>query len=136
MKRVAGYILLAITFLINIPLQASIGVYGLVYVIRAFVDGNILVGIIAIAVTAVCVAVAHFVADHVLTHLNGLVALLLGKADVEINSRDQREWERKRVEKGYRDGGRSILDAEVDHIKDSLGVFPSSDLARNRQKRG
>jgi len=135
-KRVAGYILLVIAFLINIPLQAGIGVYGLVYVIRAFVDGNISTGIIAIPITAVCVAIAHFVAGRVLTHLNGLVASLLGKTDVETTSRDQREWERKRVEKGYHDGKRSILDTEVQHVKDSLGVFPSSGLTRNRQKRG
>jgi hypothetical protein len=133
-KRVAGYILLVIAFAINIPLQAGIGVYGLVYVIRAFVDGNILTGIIAIPVTAVCVAIAHFVAGLVLTHLNGLVASLLGKTDVETTSRDQREWERKRVEKGYHDGKRSILDAEVRHVKDSLGGMSVSDLARNRQK--
>ena len=135
-KRVAGYTLLVIAFLINIPLQAGIGVYGLVYVIRAFVDGNILTGIIAIVVTAVCVAIAHLVAGLVSTRLNGLVASLSGKADVETTSRDQREWERKRVEKGYHEGRRSLLDADAQHIKDSLGAFPSSDLTRNRQKRG
>lgn len=135
-KRVAGYILLVITFLIDIPLQAGIGVYGLVYVTRAFVDRNILTGIIAIPITAVCVAIAHFVAGLVLTRLNGLVASLLGRTDVETSSRDQREWERRRVEKGYYDGKRSILDADTQHIKDSLGAFPSSDLTGNRQKRG
>lgn len=136
MKRVAGYILLVIAFLINIPLQAGIGVCGLVYAIRAFVDGNILTGIIAIPITAVCVAIAHFVAGHVLARLNGLVTSLLGKTDVETTYRDQREWERKRVEKGYHEGKRSILDAEVQHVKDSLGGISVSDLARNRQKGG
>ena len=135
MKRVAGYILLVTAFLINIPLKAGITAYGLVYAIRAFVDGNISTGIIAVAVTVICVAIAHFVVGLVLTHLNGIVASLLGRTDVETTSRDQREWERKRVEKGYHDGKRSLLDADAQHVKDSLGAFPSSDLTRNRQKR-
>jgi hypothetical protein len=135
-KRVAGYILLVIAFLINIPLQAGIGVYGLVYAIRAFVDGNISTGIIAVAVTVICVAIAHFVVGRVLRPMNGLVTSLLGKTDVETISRDEREWRRKQAEKGYSEGKRSILDAEAQHIKDSLGAFPSSDLSRNRQRRG
>ena len=136
MKRVVGYILLVIAFLINIPLQVGISVYGLVYVIRAFADRNILIGIIAVAVTAVCVAIAHLVVGLLLTPLKGRTAFLLSKTDVKTTSRDQREWQRRQAEKGYFDGKRSILDAEVDHIKDSLGAFPSSDLTRNRQKRG
>ena len=136
MKRVVGYILLVIAFVINIPLQVGISAYGLVYVIRAFADRNILIGIIAVAVTAVCVAIAHLVVGLLLTPLNGLIAFLLSKTDVEATSRDERERWRKQAERGYFDGKRSILDAEVDHIKDSLGAFPSSDLTRNRQKRG
>lgn len=136
MKRVVGYILLVIAFVINIPLQVGISVYGLVYVIRAFADRNILIGIIAVAVTAVCVAIAHLVVGFLLTPLNGLIAFLLSKTDVETPSPDERERWRKQAERGYFDGKRSILDAEVDHIKDSLGAFPSSDLTRNRQKRG
>jgi len=135
-KRVAGYILLVIAFVINIPLQVGISVYGLVYVIRAFMDHNILIGIVAIAVIAVCVAIAHLVVGLLLTPLNGLIAFLLSKTDAETPSPDERELWRKQAERGYLDRERSILDAEVDHIKDSLGVFPSSDLTRNRQKRG
>ena len=59
-KRVAGYTLLVIAFVINIPLQAGIAIYGLVYAIRAFIDGNISTGIIAISIAAVCVVIAHF----------------------------------------------------------------------------
>ena len=136
MKRVAGYILLVIAFVINIPLQIGISVYGLIYVIRAFIEGSILVGIIAIPITAICVAIAHFLVGLILTPLNGLIASLLSKTDVETTSRDEREWQRRQAERGYRDRKRSIGDAEIEHIKDSLGVFPSSDLTRNRQKRG
>jgi hypothetical protein len=135
-KRVAGYILLVIAFVINIPLQVGISAYGLVYVIRAFIDGSILRGIIAIAIAVVCVTIAHLAVGFVLTPLNGLIAFLLSETDAETTPRDEREWQRRQAEKGYFDGKRSILDAEVGHIKDSLGVFPSSDLTRNRQKRG
>jgi len=134
-KRVAGYILLVIAFLINIPLQAGIAVYGIVYAIRAFVDGNILTGTTAILLTAVCVAIAHFAAGLVLTPLKDRAAFLLGKTGVETTCREQREWERKQTERGYFEGKRSILDAEVQHIRDSLGDMSSPDLARNRQKR-
>jgi len=134
-KRVAGYILSVIAFVINIPLQVGISVYGLVYVIRAFMDGNILIGIIAIPITAVCVAIAHFVIGLALTPLNGLIAFLLSKTDVGTASRDEREWQRKQAEKGYSDRRRSILDAEAQHIKESLGSG-GDDPTRKRQKRG
>jgi len=39
-KRVAGYILLVIAFVVNIPLQVGISIYGLVYAIRAFLGGD------------------------------------------------------------------------------------------------
>ena len=120
MRRVAGYILLVVAFTINIPLKVGISVYGLVYVVRAFVDGNILIGIIAIPITAVCLAVAHFVVGLVLTPLNSLVAFLLSKTDVETISRDEREWWRKQAERGCPDRRRSITDAETQHIKESL----------------
>jgi len=135
-KRVAGYVLLAIAFVINIPLQAGIALYGLVYAIRAFIDGSILTGVIAVSITAVCVAIAHFAVRLVLTPLNGRAALLLSRTDVETPSRDQREWQRKQTEKGYFDRRRSVLDAEVQHIKESLGGISSSDVTRNRQERG
>jgi hypothetical protein len=136
LKRVAGYILLTIAFVINIPLQIGISVYGLIYAIRAFIDGNILTAIIAILIAAVCMVVAHFVRGLVLMPLERRAACLLGKTDIETISRDEREWQRKQTEKGYFEGKRSILDAEVQHIKDSCGGIFSSDHARNRQKRG
>jgi len=135
-KRVAGYILLVIAFLINIPLKAGIAVYGLVYAIRAFIDGSILTGVIAISIAAVCVAIAHFAVRLVSTPLKARAALLLSRTDVETTSRDQREWQRKQTEKGYFDTRRSVLDAEVQHIKESLGGISSSDVTRNRQERG
>jgi hypothetical protein len=135
-KGVAGYILLVIAFVINIPLQAGISVYGLVYAIRAFIDGNIYTGIIAISIAAVCVAIAHFAVRLVLTPLRARAALLLSRTDVETTHREQREWQRKQTEKGYFDRRRSILDAEVQHIKESLGGISNSDVTRNRQKRG
>ena len=136
MNRIAGYILLAIAFVLNIPLQIGISIYGLIYAIRAFIDGNILIGIIAILITAVCVVIAHFVVGLVAVPLNVTSAFLLGKTGVETTSHDEREWQRKQAEKGYFDGKRSILDAEVQHIKDSLGGISSSEHARNREKRG
>jgi hypothetical protein len=135
-KRAAGYILLVIAFLINIPLQVGISVYGLVYAVRAFIDGNILIGIVAIPITAVCVAIAHLAIGFVLTPLNGLVASLLSKPDVQTTCREQWEWQRKQAERGSFDGKRSILDADVQHIKDSLGGFSVSDLTGYGQKRG
>ena len=136
MKRIAGYILLAIAFVINIPLQVGISIYGLIYAIRAFINGNILTGIIAILVAVVCVVIVHFTSGLVVVPLYVTGAFLLGKAGAETTSRDEREWQRKQAEKGYFDGKRSILDAEVQHIKDSLGGISSSDHARNREKRG
>ena len=136
MNRIAGSILLAIAFVLNIPLQIGISIYGLIYAIRAFIDGNILLGIIAILITAVCVVIAHFVVGLVAVPLNVTSAFLLGKTGVETTSRDEWEWQRKQTEKGYFDGKRSILDAEVQHIKDSLGGISSSEHARNREKRG
>ena len=134
-KRVAGYVLLVFAFLINIPLQAGIAVYGLVYAIRAFVDGNTITGILAIPLTGACVAIAHFAVGPALRLLNSRATSLLTKTDVERTCPDQREWRRKQAEKGYFDRRRSILDAEAQHIKESLGI-PGDDLTGNRRQRG
>lgn len=120
MKRAAGHILLVVAFVINIPLQIGISVYGLVYVIRAFIDGSILIGIIAIPITAVCVAVAHFVVGLIFTPLNGLIALLLSKTDVETASRAEWERERKQAEKEYLDGEQAKSHAEIEHARAQL----------------
>ena len=135
MKRVAGYILLVVSFLINIPLQVGISIYGLVYAIQAFVGGDILAGAIAISIAAVCVAIARLAVGLMLTPLNGLSASLLSKTDIETTCREQREWQRKQTEKGNTDRKRSILDADVQHIKDSLGGILVSDLARDGRRR-
>ena len=134
-KRVAGYVLLIVSFLINIPLQVGISIYGLVYTIRAFVDGDILTGMIAISVAAVCVAIARLAVGLMLTPLNDLSASLLSKTDIETTCREQWEWQRKQTEKGNTDKKRSILDADVQHIKDSLGGILVGDLARDGQRR-
>jgi hypothetical protein len=70
------------------------------------------------------------------TVVNRLIALLLSKTDAKTTSRDQREWQREQAEKGDPDRKRSILDAEVQHIRDSLGGIFVSDLTRNGQRRG
>jgi len=64
--------------------------------------------------------IVQLVVGFLLTPLNGLIAFLLSKTDVEITSREHWEWQRKQTEKGYLDRKRSIGDAEVEHIKDSL----------------
>ena len=120
MKRVAGYILLVIAFVINIPLQIGISVYGLIYVIRAFIEGSILVGIIAIPITAICVAIAHFLVGLILTPLNGLIAFLLSKTDVETGSHAEWERQRKQAEKEYLDREQAKSQAESEHAKAQL----------------
>jgi cytochrome c-type biogenesis protein CcmE len=132
-KRVASRILLVIAFVINIPLKVGIAIYGLVPIIGAFVAGDAIAGIFDIALVVACIAIVHFAGALVLTPLNDRIALLLGNTDVEMTCRDQREWERKQVGKGYFDGRRSVLDAEVQHIKESLGV-PGNEPARTRQR--
>jgi hypothetical protein len=134
-KRVAGYILRAIAFAINIPLQAGISVCGLVYAIRAFIDGDISAGILDIPLTVACVAIAHLAVGPVLTPLNGRAAYLLNRTDVETTRSEQSGWERKQAENGYVGRRRSLLDAEVQHIKDSIGIS-GDDLAGSRRKRG
>ncbi len=135
MKRVAGYILLVVSFLINIPLQVGISIYGLVYAIQAFVGGDVLAGAIAISIAAVCVAIARLAVGLMLTPLNGLSASLLSKTDIETTCREQWEWQRRQTEKGNTDRKRSILDADVQHIKDSLGGILVADLTRDGRRR-
>jgi len=134
MKRVAGRILSVVAFLINIPLKVGIAIYGLVYVIGAFVAGNTVEGILGIPLLIACVAIAHFAGALVRTLLNDRIAVLLSNTDAGITSREQWEWERRQAERGYFDGRRSLLDAEVQHIKESLGV-PGNGPAGNRQRR-
>jgi len=120
MKRIAGYILLAIGILINWPLQIAIGVYGIVYIVRAFMEGSILAGIIAIPVTGICVGIAHFLVNLVLAPLNILIATLLNKTITETASYEELEQQRKQAEREYLDREQVRTQAEFEHSKAQL----------------
>ena len=79
MKRAVGYFLLTIGFLINWPLQIGISIYGIYFIVRAFLDGSILIGIIALILTPFLVGITHFIVGLILLPLNGLGMVLIGK---------------------------------------------------------
>lgn len=47
-RKILGYLLFGLGFLILWPLQIGIGLYGLYFIIMIFIEGNILAGIISI----------------------------------------------------------------------------------------
>jgi len=96
-KRIAGYILLVIGILINWPLQIGIAIYGIVYIIRAFMEGSILLGIIAILVMGICVAIVRFLVGLIVAPLNVLILFLLSKTITETASHEESEQERKQA---------------------------------------
>jgi len=54
-------LLIALGSVLGGIVYAGIAIYGIYYMVRAFIDGSILIGIITIPVTLLCIGIAHLI---------------------------------------------------------------------------
>lgn len=79
MRRSLGYLLMGLGFLIFWPVQIGIALYGLFYVVKAFMDAGIVAGLISIPIAGVSLGIIYFIIHIVAIPYMSLTSLLLGK---------------------------------------------------------
>ena len=78
MKRLTGYLLLGFGLLILWPVQIGLGLYGLYYIIMAFLNAGIVAGLISIPIVGVILAITYIVIGVLVMPYTALVGSLLG----------------------------------------------------------
>jgi hypothetical protein len=93
MKRLFGYFLMGLGWLIFWPVQIGVAVYGIYYIVTAFINAGVIAGLISIPVTGICLAVFYLLVHVIATPYSALVSSLLG-----TEKRQRELWERQRKE--------------------------------------
>lgn len=79
MKKIVGYILVGLGFLILWPIRIGLPLFALGYIIFMFLNQGILAGLLSILIAGVVVGLIEFAIGLVTTPLAVLAAVLLEK---------------------------------------------------------
>ncbi len=106
MKRLIGYLLLGLGFIMFWPLEVVIVLSGLAYIIRTFLDAGVVAGLISIPIVGVILGVISYVIFAIKFPLAALAAALLEKKRPqseyeEILETRRKEWEMASPEKRF-----------------------------------
>jgi hypothetical protein len=92
-KKAVGYFLMGLGWLIFWPVQIGIAIYGVYYVVTAFINAGVIAGLVSIPIVGICLAVFYFLVHIIATPYSALVSSLLG-----TEKRRRELWERQRKE--------------------------------------
>jgi len=93
MKRLFGYFLMGLGWLIFWPVQIGVAVYGIYYIVTAFINAGVKAGFVSILITGVCLTVFYILVHFSAIPYSVLVSSLLG-----TEKRQRELWERQRKE--------------------------------------
>ena len=77
MKKLLGYLLMGLGFLILWPVRIGLVLYGLFYIVTTFVDAGVVAGLISIPIVVVILGVVHLIFFALTMPYTALVAFLL-----------------------------------------------------------
>lgn len=89
MKKLAGYVLMVLGFLIFWPLQIGLSLYGLFYIVTVFLDAGVIIGLLVIPLIGVGLGLIHLAISAVSMPIAHLTAVLLQ------NKKGKVKWERE-----------------------------------------
>ena len=101
MKRLTGCLLLGFGLLIFWPVQIGLGLYGLYYIIMAFINAGVIAGLISIPIVGVILAITYIIIHLLTMPYILLVHSLLENKKQELNLREiknQKVIENRRAE--------------------------------------
>jgi hypothetical protein len=113
--KVLGYLLYGLGLLVFWGVQIGLGLYGIFYIIKTFMEGGIIAGLISIPIVGVIIAVVSIILHFIAIPYTALVALLLGKTEEK-----EREIKRKQAEKEYLEAERAKYQIEQVHNLEAL----------------
>jgi hypothetical protein len=79
--KVLGYLLLGLGLIVFWGVQIGLGLYGIFYIIKTFVEGGITAGLISIPIVGAIIAAVSIILHFIAIPYTALVALLLGKTE-------------------------------------------------------
>ena len=95
MKKVIGYFLMGLGWLIFWPAQIGVAIYGIYYIVKTFINAGVIAGLVGILITGICLTVFYLLVHFIAIPYSILVSSLLG---TEKRQRELRERQRKEQE--------------------------------------
>ncbi len=77
MRKLLGYSLFGLGILIFWPAQIGLGIFGIYYIVKMFLDAGIVAGLITIPIVGVSLGIIHLILGAIAIPLAGLAARLL-----------------------------------------------------------
>ena len=96
MKRFVGYLIFGLGLLIFWPVQIGLALYGLYYIIMAFIDAGVIAGLISIPIVVACLTVTYIVIHLLVIPYMVVVNSLLGKRKERLREIDAQYFVEKR----------------------------------------
>lgn len=90
MKKLFGYLFLGLGLLIFWPIQIGLGLYGLYYIIMAFINSGVIAGLISILIVGVGLSIIYIIIHIVAAPYMLLVGSLLGEGRLAAAERERR----------------------------------------------
>ena len=102
--KALGYLLYGIGLLIFWPVQIGLGLYGVFFIVKTFLNAGVVPGLISIPVVGISLGIVYLIIHVIATPYIVLVSSLLGKEKpqgnyYEIAKAYHREWEKANPEK-------------------------------------
>jgi hypothetical protein len=113
--KVLGYLLYGLGLLILWPIQIGLGLYGIYYIVKTFIEGGIIAGLISIPIVGIIIGVIAIVIHLVAAPYGASVYFLLGK-----NEKKERKILWKQAEKEYLEAEHAKYQIEQAHNLEGL----------------
>ena len=89
MKKALGYVLFGLGLVIFWPVQIGLGLYGLFYIVKTFLNGGVIAGLIAIPIAGISLFIIGMVIHIVASPYMILVSSLLERVKLTTAEREQ-----------------------------------------------
>jgi len=111
MRKLFGYLLFGLGILIFWPIQIGLGIYGIFYIVKTFIDGGIVAGLISIPIVGVILLIVYMIIHLLAVPYIGLVRPLIESREREVSFWESEEEKQEAL---------NAHKLEMEHIREQL----------------
>ena len=111
MRKLIGYLLFGLGLLILWPIQIGLGIYGIFYIIKTFIDGGVVAGLISIPIVGVILLIVYMIIHLLAVPYMGIVGVLIGNKQREVSFWESEEEKQEAL---------NAHKLEMEHIREQL----------------
>jgi hypothetical protein len=111
MRKLFGYLLFGLGILIFWPIQIGLGIYGIFYIVKTFIDGGIVAGLISIPIVGVILLIVYMIIHLLAVPYIGLVRPLIESREREVSFWESEEEKQAAIK---------VHKLEMEHIREQL----------------